>query len=57
MTKITIQLIEHLGKAERIWTDEVSYIDHGILCYEKDKPTVSIFIPYTSIRMITRMDV
>jgi len=56
MHKFTIQLTEHIGNAERIWTHDVKYTTYGIEFYEKDKPNFMIFIPYTSIRMITRDD-
>ncbi len=56
MRKYTIQMQEHKGEAERIWTDALEYNGNGITFYEKNKPDFRIFIPYTSIRMIIRDD-
>ncbi len=53
MTRITIQMSEHLDRGERIWTDHVSYTPHGVKFYEQKKPLIEIFVPYSSIRMIT----
>ena len=49
--KITIQV--GFGEVEKIWATDVQYHTHGVFCHQRHNPDYSLFIPYTSIRMIS----
>ncbi len=54
MGKSTVQVINFSGdKPERLEVTDVDRSVHGVECFEVGAPNFLLFIPYTSIRMIS----